>query len=488
MNLESRKIELLAPARDPATGRVAVDAGADALYIGGPGFGARRAAGNSPADIAALVRYARPFGVRVYATLNTLLFDSELAEAEVVARELSDAGVDALIVQDMAWLRMGLGDVEFHASTQTSNIDPDNVAFLGRAGFRRVILERALSLDDIIGIRTAVPEDVEIEVFVHGAICVGYSGRCFLSRAADPARSGNRGDCSQPCRLAYDLTDDAGRTAVKGKHLLSVRDLDLSARLGELLDAGVSSFKIEGRLKDATYVRNVVSHYRALIDKELITRPGLRRASVGVSVPDFTPDPGKSFTRGGTEYYFDGARPGVASFDTPKAVGETVGRVTDCNKAGFVTDNPNRPLAPGDGICFFAEGELRGTNINRVVDGRARPNKCEGIALGTEIFRNFDHDFTRALERSRMKRRISATVHVTRGRDSDTMFDIKSVEIAGEPIFIPVSMIAGMRREGLDRLTKVREGLAPLRCPALSPTPSACCSFFPSPVVCSPSA
>ncbi len=306
-----RSIELLAPARDLATGRVAVDAGADAVYIGGPGFGARRAAGNSLEDVAELVRYARPFGVRVYATLNTLLFDDELDDAYTVARELlgmqnksavgvlTDAGVDALIVQDMAFLRMGFSGVEFHASTQTSNIDPGDVDFLGCAGFRRVILERALSLDEIRTIRAATPQEVELEVFIHGAICVGYSGRCFMSHAMEGARSGNRGDCSQPCRLVWDLTDDGGNTLMKGRHMLSVRDLDLSERIGELLDAGVSSFKIEGRLKDAGYVRNIVSHYRRLIDRELELRPGLRRASVGISTPDFAPDPAKSFTRSG---------------------------------------------------------------------------------------------------------------------------------------------------------------------------------------------
>jgi putative protease len=520
-----KKIELLAPARDLETGRVAVDAGADAIYIGGPGFGARRAAGNSVEEIAALVRYARPFGVRIYATLNTLLFENELKEARQIACALIDAGVDALIVQDMAWLRMGLDGVELHASTQTSNIVPEEVAFLGRAGFRRVILERALSLPEIEAIRAAAPEDAELEAFVHGAICVGYSGRCFMSAALGGGRSGNRGDCSQPCRLAYNLTDGEGRTMLKNKHLLSVRDLDLSARLGELLDAGVSSFKIEGRLKDAGYVRNVVSHYRALLDAELLTRPHLRRASIGVSAPDFTPDPAKSFTRGGTDYFFDGARAGVASFDTPKAMGELLGTVSEVGLEGagkrfFEFANLAAELASGDGICFFADGELRGTNINRIEAGRIYPNDGKGIATDTKIFRNYDHAFVRILDGSRMKRRIGVTAQMTASpttpttpanpttpttltltftdetglsatarregkfeeardpakmaatvreqlsKSGDTIFEVRDIKIPSDLPFIPVSTLVQMRREGLSQLSEARENLAPERNPA----------------------
>ncbi len=517
--LSNNKIELLAPARDLETGRVAVDSGADAVYIGGPGFGARHAAGNSLEDVAELVRYARPFGVRVYATLNTLLFDDELEEARRVAQGLISAGVDALIVQDMAFLRMDLEGVEFHASTQTSNMTPEDVAFPGRAGFRRVILERALSLDEIRAIRAASPEELELEVFVHGAICVGYSGRCFFSKATG-SRSGNRGNCSQPCRLAYDLVDGDGQVLMKGKHLLSVRDLDLSAHLGELLDAGVTSFKIEGRLKDASYVRNIVGHYRRLLDEAMVARPGLQRASAGISVPDFTPDPAKSFTRGATNYFLPGAVRGVASFDTPKAMGETVGRVgqTGCDRTGnkwFIVRG-RFPSCGGvsrsDGICFFAGGELQGTNINRVEGERIYPNKMDGIAPGTEIYRNYDHAFTRAVERSRTRRRIGASavvgmnasqvcvsftdetglsVTVLRegvfeeaknppkmlatlrdelSRSGDTIFEVKEVAVEGGGLpvrFVPVSTVAGMRREGLQRLLEARQRLAPERNPAV---------------------
>ena len=248
----------------------------------------------------------------------------------------------------MALRRMNL-PVELHASTQAATRTPEQALFLERCGFARVILERALSLDEIRTIRAAC--GVDLECFVHGAICVGYSGRCFLSRSMSE-RSGNRGACSQPCRLTYDLVDESGRTVVKGRHLLSVRDLNLSDRIGELIDAGITSFKIEGRLKDIGYIKNVVSYYRQRIDRALASRPGFCRSSVGESRPDFQPDPSKSFTRGESEYFFDGRRAGVASFDTPKAVGEPLGRIVRVDRGSFTLSGPC-DLAPGDGICLL---------------------------------------------------------------------------------------------------------------------------------------
>ena len=348
-------VELLAPAKDYAAAAAAVDYGADAVYIGGARFGARQAAGNSAEEIARVVEYAHRFGVRVHATLNTLVWDDELEAAERQARSLIDAGVDALIVQDMALRRMDL-PVELHASTQVSNRTPEGARFLGEAGFARVILERNLTLEEIRAICAATA--AEVECFVHGAVCVGYSGRCFLSRSMS-ARSGNRGACSQPCRLTWDLTDGKGRTWIAGKHLLSVRDMNLSQRIGDLLDAGVTSFKIEGRLKDLAYIRNVVAHYRRAVDEALALRPGLVRSSVGESVPDFTPDPSKSFTRGESDYFLDGKRAGVASFDTPKAVGERVGRVAGVSGGTFTLDGAH-DLAPGDGICFLTPRGVTG--------------------------------------------------------------------------------------------------------------------------------
>ena len=488
-----KSIELLAPAKDLQAAVAAVDYGADALYIGGARFGARHAAGNSAEEIARAVEYAHQYGVRVHATLNTLLYDGELAEAERQARELIAAGVDALIVQDMALRRMNL-PVELHASTQAATRTPEQALFLERCGFARVILERALSLDEIRAIRAAC--GVDLECFVHGAICVGYSGRCFLSRSMSE-RSGNRGACSQPCRLTYDLVDESGRTVVKGRHLLSVRDLNLSDRIGELIDAGITSFKIEGRLKDIGYIKNVVSYYRQRIDRALASRPGFCRSSVGESRPDFQPDPSKSFTRGESEYFFDGRRAGVASFDTPKAVGEPLGRIVRVDRGSFTLSGPC-DLAPGDGICLLTRNGLAGTNVNEVAGSRIVPNRMEGVVAGAEVFRNFDRRFSLALDRSRTRRvipvradaaitplrvtvrftdcegvaaevtrdgvfepakdsrKMSETVAAQLSRSGDTIFDVREVRSEGCDRFVPVSLLAELRREGLERLRRAR--------------------------------
>ena len=475
-----KTVELLAPAKDYASAVAAVDYGADAVYIGGAKFGARQAAGNSAEEIARVVEYARRYGVRVHAALNTLVWDDELEEAERQARELIAAGVDALIVQDMALRRMSL-PVELHASTQVCNSTPEGARFLGEAGFARVILERNLSLDEIRAICSATA--AEVECFVHGAICVGFSGRCFLSRSMS-GRSGNRGACSQPCRLAWDLTDGRGRTYIAGKHLLSVRDMNLSHRIGDLLDAGVTSFKIEGRLKDTNYIKNVVAYYRRAVDEALAVRPGFVRSSAGESVPDFTPDPSKSFTRGESEYFFAGKRPGVASFDTPKAVGEYVGRVAKVFGNGF-TLLGEAELAPGDGICFITPHGVTGTNVNAAEGRRIVPNRMEGIFAGAEVYRNSDRLFNLRLERRRVipataVAEVSAegfaitytdcegvtasaarTVPLDRAKNpganasalrvqamksGDTIFAVRDAEVRGAEWFVPASLAAEARR------------------------------------------
>lgn len=489
-------IELLAPAKDYESAVAAVDAGADAIYIGGARFGARQAAGNSEEEIRRVVEYAHRYGVRVHATLNTLLRDDELDEAGEQARSLIRAGVDALIIQDMALRRMDL-PVELHASTQVSNMTPEGARFLGEAGFARVILERSLSLDEIRAICRAT--EAEVEVFVHGAICVGYSGRCFLSRSLS-ARSGNRGACSQPCRLSWDLTDARSNRILKSRHLLSVRDMNLSHRIGDLLDAGVTSFKIEGRLKDTGYIRNVVACYRGMIDRELALRPTLARSSAGESRPDFTPDPAKSFTRGFSEYFLDGKRAGVASFDTPKAVGEYIGRVARIDRgrhAAFALDRPHT-LSPGDGICFVTRNGSFGTSVNAVDGERITPNRTEGIAVGMDLYRNFDRLFNLRLERSRMRRTIATTAEVSvtdrrielkytdcegftgcAGRDfdferaadpqrnlqsvrtqtaksGDTIFRVEDISVTGGDRFVPASLLGDLRREALAALLQAR--------------------------------
>ena len=488
-----KTVELLAPAKDYASAVAAVDYGADAVYIGGAKFGARQAAGNSAEEIARVVEYARRYGVRVHAALNTLVWDDELVEAERQARELIAAGVDALIVQDMALRRMSL-PVELHASTQVCNSTPEGARFLGEAGFARVILERNLSLAEIRAICSATA--AEVECFVHGAICVGFSGRCFLSRSMS-GRSGNRGACSQPCRLAWDLTDGRGRTYIAGKHLLSVRDMNLSHRVGDLLDAGVTSFKIEGRLKDTNYIKNVVAYYRRAVDEALAVRPGFVRSSAGESVPDFTPDPSKSFTRGESEYFFAGKRPGVASFDTPKAVGEYVGRVAKVFGNGF-TLLGEAELAPGDGICFITPHGVTGTNVNAAEGRRIVPNRMEGIVVGAEVYRNSDRLFNLRLERSRTRRVIPATavaevsaegfaitytdcegvtasaartvpldraknpganasaLRVQAMKSGDTIFAVRDAEVRGAEWFVPASLAAEVRREALSALDEAR--------------------------------
>ncbi len=488
-----KTIELLSPAKDYASAVAAVDYGADAIYIGGAKFGARQAAGNPTDEIARVVAYAHRFGVRVHATLNTLLWDTELAEAERQARELIAVGVDALIVQDMALRRMSL-PVELHASTQLCNRTPEGVRFLGDVGFARVILERGLTLEQIRTICRST--SAEIECFVHGAICVGYSGRCFLSRSLSE-RSGNRGACSQPCRQTYDLTDGNGRVYLSGKHLLSVRDLNLTAHIGELLDAGVTSFKIEGRLKDINYLKNTVAHYRREIDRALAQRPHLMRSSVGESVADFTPDPVKSFTRGESDYVILGKRAGIASFDTPKAVGEYVGRVKRLNRDGFLLTE-HHSLASGDGICVVTPRGVTGTNINQVEGERVIPNRLDGIVPGAEIYRNYDRKFTMQLERSRTRRLIPTTARIealatgvavtytdcegvtaramcavplerAKNRDAntaslrtqaaktgDTIFAVREVEVVGGEWFVPASLTAELRREGIAALEQAR--------------------------------
>ena len=492
MSQNIRHIELLAPAKDYLSAVDAIDCGADAVYIGASRFGARYAAGNSIEDIARVVEYAHRFGAKVYATCNTLLFDAELDDAKRQAEALVEAGVDALIVQDMAYCRMGLG-VELHASTQTNCVDAERVAFFEQVGFSRAILERSLSKQQIAEIRAATT--IELEAFVHGAICVSQSGRCFLSRSCGP-RSGNRGECSQPCRQTYDLTDGKGRIYLKGKHLLSVRDLDLSARLGEMIDLGVTSFKIEGRLKDRAYVRNIVSLYRRLLDEEIAKRNDVERSSVGRSVIEFEPNASRTFTRAAGEYLFDGKSRGVASFDTPKAMGERIGRIARVERRGIVLDRKH-DLATGDGVCFIADGSLVGTNVVGVEGERVQLNRYDGVMVGVELFRNHNRLFSQAVERSRVKRTIAvdfdlkfeergitlsatdeegvsvvasvecATEEVrdrVKGeealrrqllRSGDTIFEVRNIGVENIS-FAPMSVIGALRRETLDLLEKER--------------------------------
>ena len=403
------RVELLAPARDLCCGQVAIDCGADAVYLGAPRFGARQKAGNSLQDIAALVAHAHTYWARVYVTVNTLLYDDELPQAVRLIHELYDLGVDAVIIQDVGLLESGapwvLPPIALIASTQMHNHTPERVAFLEEVGFRRAILARELSLEQIRAIRART--SLELECFVHGALCTGYSGQCYLSYAIG-GRSGNRGECAQPCRRKYSLVDADGRVLEPPRHLLSLRDLALDAELGALLDAGVTSFKIEGRLKDAAYVKNVVSWYRQQLDNALAER-GLARASSGHSHVEFEPDVNKTFNRGYTTHFLHGRGEPSGAIDSPKMVGEPVGRVAAVQGDRFMLDT-SLALHGGDGLTWFdAEGELTGTRVNAAepVGGQVRVTveDSAGVHPGLEIFRNHDHVFLRQVEQSRPQRR-----------------------------------------------------------------------------------
>lgn len=497
-------IELLAPAKDLECGRAAIDAGADAVYLGAPRFGARENAGNSLEDIAALAAHAHKYWARVYVTLNTLLHEDELAQAVALARQLDQIGIDGLIVQDTGLLESALPPLPLIASTQMHNATPERVAFLEGVGFGRAILARELDLTQIRAIRQAAPK-IELECFIHGALCVCYSGQCYLSYALG-GRSGNRGACAQPCRKHYYLEDAQGRDLASG-HLLSLRDLNQTENLRELLEAGVSSFKIEGRLKDQAYVTNVVAHYRAKLD-ELIAELGLRRASSGVSRADFTPDPAKTFNRGFTTYYLHGRGAAPGSPETPKMTGEALGRVEQISRRGFTLEAGAPPLHPGDGLCFFdRRGELRGALVNAVEGRWIIPHQLEGLEPGLLVRRNHDHEFLSRLKKARLERKIEvrfvlrpsaqgltltvrdesgvraeaaiagpfeaarnadqALANITRQieKTGGTDFACAGVELdlaaGSEMPFVPVGALNALRREALEALAQAREAARP---------------------------
>ncbi len=383
------KTELLSPAGDLACGKAALDAGADAVYIGASRFGAREKAANPTEDIAALCDYARLFGARVYATVNTILFDGELEDCRRLICALYEAGADGIIIQDTAILEMDLPPVKLIASTQMNCGSPEKICFFYNEGIRRFILPRELSLEEIRHIRKNIPSDAELEAFIHGALCVARSGECYLSWHIG-RRSGNRGCCAQPCRNVYALKDEGGRLLAKG-HLLSLRDLSLSEHLAELADCGVSSFKIEGRLKGADYVTNVTAFYRGALDR-VIAEKGLERSSAGAQIPDrpFEPDINKTFNRGYTAFMINGRKKGVSSMDTPSMKGEYLGRVKKVRGKRVFLDTA-ADARGGDGIAFFAGGTLTGTNVNlQESPDSITVNDPRGIKPDTVLFRNRD--------------------------------------------------------------------------------------------------
>ncbi|MDR2854506.1 MAG: U32 family peptidase [Prevotellaceae bacterium] len=403
-------IELLSPAKNLECGLAAVNHGADAVYIGAAGFGARAAAGNSIADIEKLTRYAHQFRARVYITLNTILTDSQLDDAEKLAWQLYEAGVDALIVQDMGLLMRPLPPIPLHASTQTDNRTKEKVQFLQQSGFSRVVLARELSLLQIADIKQNT--DIELEVFVHGALCVSYSGQCYISQAAC-GRSANRGECAQFCRLPYDLTDKNGQILVKNRHLLSLKDLNLSDSVDELLAAGVHSLKIEGRLKDADYVKNITAFYRKKLDAVFEKSPHFGAASSGTTRFFFEPNPEKTFHRSATDFFLHQRKPDISQPETPKAMGEYIGKIKKI-ASNFLEIDTQKTLANGDGLCFINQNsELQGFRVNKTANGKVFPLQMPDIATNTEVFRNQDINFEKQLKGNTATRKIAVEITLT---------------------------------------------------------------------------
>lgn len=403
------KVELLAPARDADTGIAAINSGSDAVYIGAPRFGARSAAGNTIEDIERLACYAHKFNCRVLATLNTLLSNEELRQANSMAWDLYNAGVDALIIQDFGLLETNLPPIRLHASTQCNNTTAEHVRWLQEVGFSRVVLARELSIEEIRRIREAT--DIELEAFVHGALCVSYSGECYMSECLR-GRSANRGECAQMCRLPYDLLDTDGNELIHGKHLLSLCDMDRSAYLKELIDAGVTTFKIEGRLKDESYVKNIVSYYHNILQ----SLPDISRPSCGTSSSLGDANPAKTFHRSATDYFLhDRSRP-MANHETPKSTGEQIGTVAAAGQ-DRVTIKSDATVNTGDGICIGSEGfqvqeavaeSGRITLIWDRVHSTVDPSK---LHTGQTVFRNYDREFSDMLSRFRPQRKRQAEIH-----------------------------------------------------------------------------
>ncbi len=391
-----KKVEILAPAKNLLQGMLAINSGADAVYIGAPNYGARSNATNPIEDIAELVKYAHLFKAQVFVVINTILYDNELDDCQKLIHDLYNIGVDALIVQDMAIFEMDLPPIVLHASTQANNRDPKQVKFLHEAGMERIVLARELNLDQIKEIHEAT--DVELEFFVSGALCVSFSGNCYMSIAGGE-RSANRGSCAQNCRLPYELIDGTGTTLISSSHLLSIKDLDLSDQLPNLIEAGITSFKIEGRLKDLVYVKNNVAYLRQKLDSFLENNEQYQKASSGRTIINFDPQMDRSFNRGYTDYFVNHRTKKIGSWESPKSQGQYIGKVTNFTEKGYFIENADQ-LNNGDGLYFINEnGEADGLQINVVLNDLVIPNTYKTIPVGTDIYRNSDAAFNRLVER-----------------------------------------------------------------------------------------
>lgn len=494
--LKTRKIELLAPAKNLECGIEAINHGADAIYIGAPKFSARAAAGNTLDDIKTLAEHAHLYNAKVYVALNTILNDKELQDVEVLIWQLyNEAKADALIIQDMGITKLNLPPIPLHASTQMDNRGVEKVRFLEEAGFSQIVLPRELTVDEIhdIAAQTKTP----LEVFVHGALCVSYSGQCFLSEVLS-GRSANKGACAQFCRLPYNLEDAEGQEILNKKHLLSMKDLNLSDSLEELLDAGVTSLKIEGRLKDVSYVKNVVTYYRKKLDEIFSRRPEYIRTSSGKSTYTFEGDVYKSFNRGFTKYFFNDRSKDMWSVDSPKAIGEPIGKITEVTTK-YIKINTTKKLNNGDGLCFFNyKRELEGLQVNRVDGDFIYPASVPNVKKGTFMYRNFDHEFEKVLSKKSADRKIPATIDISDiptgyslqitdeddnytvlsfeydkqtaqkdqteniknnlSKTGGTIFQIEQVNIHFQSSwFIPASVLSEWRRLLIDKLLSVRK-------------------------------
>lgn len=415
MRLHASHLELLSPARDVAIAREAILHGADAVYIGGPGFGARHNASNSLRDIAELVPFAHRYGAKIFVTLNTILHDDELAPAQQLIGDLYQAGVDALIVQDMGILELDIPPIELHASTQCDIRSVEKAKFLSDVGFSQIVLARELDLAQISAIHRSV--DATIEFFIHGALCVAYSGQCNISHA-QTGRSANRGDCSQACRLPYTLKDDQGRVVAYEKHLLSMKDNNQTANLAALIDAGVRSFKIEGRYKDMSYVKNITAHYRQMLDEIIDARGDLQRASAGRTEHFFVPSTDKTFHRGSTDYFVNERKGDIGAFDTPTFVGLPVGSVVKVGK-DFLDVEATEPLANGDGLNVMIKRDVVGFRVNVAESTGANryrvfpnemPPALKGLRPQHPLNRNLDHNWQQALLKTSSERRVAVDI------------------------------------------------------------------------------
>lgn len=414
-----KKVEILAPAKNLFQGIAAINAGADAVYIGAPQFGARSNATNSLEDIEELVKYAHLFKAKVFVVLNTILYDNEIEACKHLIHKLYKINVDALIIQDMAIMEMDIPPIVIHASTQANNVDPEHVKFLADAGMKRVVLARELNLDQIKLISETT--DVELEFFVSGALCVSFSGNCYMS-VANGERSANRGSCAQNCRLPYNLVDGDGKTLISNSHLLSIKDLDLSEQLPNLIEAGVTSFKIEGRLKDLVYVKNNVSYLRKKLDSFLEGNEKYEKASSGKTFFNFEPQMDRSFNRGYTDYFVNHRKASIGAWESPKSQGQVIGKLIEITPKGYIIENADK-LNNGDGLYFINPEHIAdGLQVNTVEGNLVVPNAMKPITVGTMIYRNADFNFNKSVEREDSAiRKISANFVLS---ETDTGFKL----------------------------------------------------------------